>query len=66
MRGEGAHKKGKNKKTLGFEFIEEAKKALKDLKTYFIEAPLLTYFDADLKTRIETDASGYAIAGVLS
>ncbi len=31
-----------------------------------VEAPILNYFDSEHHIRIETDASGYAIGGILS
>ena len=44
----------------------EARKAFNHLKQAFIEAPILRDFDPERHIRIETDASGYAIGGVLS
>ena len=43
-----------------------AKKAFNHLRLAFIEAPILRYFDPESHIRIETDASSYAIGGVLS
>ena len=43
-----------------------AKKAFSLLRQAFIEAPILRHFDPESHIRIETDASGYAIGGVLS
>ena len=43
-----------------------AKEAFNRLKQAFIEAPILRHFDPESHIRIETNASGYAIGGVLS
>ena len=43
-----------------------AKKAFDQLRQAFIEAPILQHFDPEQYIRVETDASGYAIGGVLS
>ena len=44
----------------------DAKKAFNHLRLAFIKAPILRHFDLESHIRIETDASGYAIGGVLS
>ena len=44
----------------------EAKSAFNCLQLTFTEAPILRHFDPKCHIRIETDASGYAIGGVLS
>ena len=44
----------------------DAKKAFNHLRLAFIEAPILRHFDSESHIRIETNASGYAIGGVLS
>ena len=44
----------------------DAKKAFNHLRLAFIKAPILRHFDSENHIRIETDASGYAIGGVLS
>ena len=43
-----------------------AKEAFNHLRLAFIKAPILRHFDSESHIRIETDASGYAIGGVLS
>ena len=43
-----------------------AKEAFNRLRLAFTEAPILRHFDPECHIRIETDASGYAIGGVLS
>ena len=43
-----------------------AKKTFNHLRLAFIKAPILRHFDLESYIRIETDASGYAISGVLS
>ncbi len=44
----------------------EARKAFTKLRQVFVEAPILNHFDPEYHIRIETDASGYAIGGILS
>ena len=44
----------------------EARLAFTRLRQAFVEAPILHHFDPESHIRIETDASGYAIGGVLS
>ena len=46
--------------------ISKAKLAFLWLRQAFIEAPILHYFDPERYIRIETDAFGYAIGGILS
>ena len=43
-----------------------AREAFNQLRQAFIKAPILRHFDPECHIRIETDASGYAIGGVLS
>ena len=44
----------------------EARSAFNRLRLAFTKAPILRHFDPECHIRIETDASGYAIGGVLS
>ena len=44
----------------------EARSAFNRLRLAFTEAPILWHFDPECHIRIKTDASGYAIGGVLS
>ena len=44
----------------------KAKESFNRLRQAFTEAPILRHFDPECHIRIETDASGYAIGGVLS
>ena len=44
----------------------EARSAFNRLRLAFTEAPILRHFDPECHIRIETDASSYAIGGVLS
>ena len=44
----------------------DAKQAFTQLRQAFTEAPIPRHFDPECHIRIETDASGYAIGGVLS
>lgn len=54
------------KKTGEFIFTKEAEEAFRALQMAFTTAPVLRHFDPSGKVRVETDASGYAIAGILS
>ena len=49
-----------------FILTPEAAKAFEELKTAFTTAPVLKHFNPELPTRVETDASGYAIDDILS
>ena len=44
----------------------KAREAFNRLRQVFTKAPILRHFDLECHIRIETDASGYAIRGVLS
>ena len=48
-----------------FYWSEEVDKAFEELKTAFVLALYLAYFDYDKPTRIETDLSGWYIEGTL-
>ena len=54
-----------NKTKLGF-FTSGAKKTFTKLRQTFIKASILHHFDPERHIRVETDRSGYDIAGVLS
>lgn len=54
------------KKGLIFALVAEAKEAFATLKRLFTTAPILTTFDPEKYIVIETDASGFAIAVVIS
>ena len=54
------------KKGIYFEWGEECEAAFKELKHRFTLAPVLQYFDPDKEIIIETDASDYVLAGVMS
>lgn len=45
---------------------DDAVRAFNDLKEQFKSAPLLVHFDPERRIRIEPDASGFAISGILS
>lgn len=49
-----------------FLWPEAAECAFEDLKGAFMTAPLLKHFDPQLPIRIETDASLFAVAGILT
>ena len=44
----------------------DAKRAFTQLRQAFTKAPILRHFDPECHIRIETNASSYAIGGVLS
>ncbi len=44
----------------------EARRSFQDLVATFTTSPVLVHFDAKRLIRLETDASGYAISGILS
>ena len=57
----------KSKKTIGSDFFTPGTKlAFTKLRQTFLKAPILHHFDSERHIRIDTDASGYAISGVLS
>ena len=56
----------KGKKSGPFFLTEAALNAFTLLKASFTQAPMLRHFDVNLPIRIETDASSWAIAGVLT
>jgi len=56
----------KGKKTGPFEWGYMEQEAFERLKDAFISAPVLIHFDPAKPIRLETDASGKAIAGILS
>ena len=49
-----------------FVWTEDAEKAFRKLKASFTTAPILRHFDPALPILVETDASGFAIIGILS
>ena len=49
-----------------FEWSKDAETAFRKLLERFTSAPLLIYFEPSRRTRIETDASAYAIAAIIS
>ena len=49
-----------------FQLPPKAKEAFERLKAAFTKAPLLRHFNPELRIRVETDASGFAISGIIS
>jgi transposase InsO family protein len=56
----------KDHQTHSFKFPPEAEEAFKALKKAFTSAPILQHFDPKKRITVETDASGFAVGGVLS
>ncbi|KAM0708516.1 hypothetical protein Q7P35_005168 [Cladosporium inversicolor] len=54
------------KKDHTFQWTPECDKAFESLKFQFTSAPILAHYDPDCETWMETDASNYVVAGVLS
>jgi hypothetical protein len=50
-------------KEISFPYTREADAAFQKLKRAFTEAPILQHFDAEKPITLQTDASGFAIAG---
>jgi hypothetical protein len=49
-----------------WEWTRDADMALLELKRAFLEAPILQHFDPEKPITLQTDASGFAIAGILN
>ncbi len=58
--------RAKNLGQSGLFLTSEARKAFIELRQAFVKVPILNHFDPECHIRIETDASGYAIGGILS
>jgi len=56
----------KGVKTSPFNWTDNAETAFCRLRKAFTTAPILRHFDPSLHIRVETDASGYAVAGILN
>ncbi|KAH0604507.1 uncharacterized protein H6S33_006884 [Morchella sextelata] len=54
------------KKNVKFEWTDEREEAFQTLKKMFTTAPILAHFNPDRRIVIETDASDYVSAGILS
>jgi hypothetical protein len=54
------------KKTGPFIWSEGEEHAFREIKTAFTQAPVLRHYDPALRLRLETDASAFAIAAILS
>ena len=60
-------KEGKDGKHLGpFQMTVKARGLLQRLKKAFTKAPLLAHYNSKAPIKVETDASGFAISGILS
>jgi Reverse transcriptase (RNA-dependent DNA polymerase)/RNase H-like domain found in reverse transcriptase/Integrase zinc binding domain/Chromo (CHRromatin Organisation MOdifier) domain len=58
--------KGSDKTGSKFVWTKEAAESFKKLKATFTTAPMLRHFDPSLRILVETDASGFAVAGTIS
>ena len=54
------------KKSGPFEWPESAELSYRHLRDIFMSAPLLIHYDPKKKIRMETDASNFALAGIIS
>jgi hypothetical protein len=54
------------KKTRAFHWGKKANKAFNIFKEFFITTPILRMFDPLLRTRLETNISGFAIKTIIS
>jgi hypothetical protein len=54
------------KKDTIFNWSPECEAAFQDLKQWFVSAPVLAHYHADREMFVETDASDYAVAAILS
>lgn len=54
------------KKEIGFRWNQKQEQAFQELKRAFTQAPMLQMHDPQRKTRVETDASDYALGAILS
>ncbi|KAH7551973.1 reverse transcriptase [Bipolaris maydis] len=54
------------KKEIGFKWEQEHQEAFERIKQIFLEAPVLEMYSPQRPTRVETDASDYALGAVLS
>lgn len=53
-------------KTQAFAMTPKATKAFDTLRERFTSAPMLRHYDPERETQVETDASRYAVSGILS
>ncbi len=58
--------RAKNLGQSGLFLTANARRAFTELRQVFVKAPILNHFNSERHIRIETDASGYAIGGILS
>ena len=54
------------RKNQQFRWSSKAQEVFEELKHHFTSAPVLRHFDLDLPIRLHTDASGFAISGIIS
>ena len=56
----------RREESVKLELTPEAKRAFEALKQAFLEVPILGHYDPNAECRVETDASGDAVCGILS
>jgi hypothetical protein len=69
QKGPGAARAGRalrREESVPLDLGEEALKAFQLLKNSFLGVPILAHFERDRRTKVEVDASGGAISGILS
>jgi hypothetical protein len=69
QKGPGAARAGRalrKEESVPLDLSEEALKAFQLLKNSFLDVPILAHFERDRRTKVEVDASGGAISGILS
>ncbi|MEN9524269.1 MAG: hypothetical protein RL536_338 [Candidatus Parcubacteria bacterium] len=54
------------RKTVPYVWTKEADEAFQTLKEKFVNPPVMRFFDPKLETFLETDASDYALGGIVS
>ncbi len=58
--------RAKNLGQSGSFFTADARRTFTELRQAFVKAPILNHFEPERHIRIQTDASGDAIGGILS
>jgi len=64
--GRPRHQKSENSGKVKWEWMQQAKLAFRKLKRTFTEEPILQHFDPAKPIILQTDGSGFSIAGILN